>query len=175
MNESHTGSALFELRPATPEDESFLFELYASTRAEEIASWGWDDETQASFLAIQFKAQQGAYLAQYPSADHKIIVAGCQPIGRLLVDKSDQEIVLVDIALAPEMRGAGIGSTLLKMLLAEAADTGRPIRLHVLLTNPARRLYDRAGFVSLGHDGIRETMEWRAQGPGRNGSVRDGK
>ena len=62
----------------------------------------------------------------------------------------------------PGLRGRGIGTGLLKDLLAEAAEKGRPVRLKVVLTNPARRLYERQGFIGLGNDGVYEQMEWRS-------------
>ena len=36
-------------RRARPDDESFLYELYASTRSEEMADWGWDTAQQEFF------------------------------------------------------------------------------------------------------------------------------
>lgn len=149
------------LRPELPDDDLFLFDLYASTREEEITAWGWDAETRASFLDLQFRAQQGSYKAQYPGADHEIILADERPIGRLLVDRSGDVIVLVDVALLPASRGLGLGTVLLEALRAEAAETERSIRLQVLLTNPARRLYERIGFTTFGNDGVYQQMEWR--------------
>jgi predicted GNAT family acetyltransferase len=36
----------------------------------------------------------------------------------------------------------------------------RPVRLHVDLVNPARRLYLRLGFAPVGVEGVYELMEW---------------
>ena len=83
-------------------------------------------------------------------------------VQRILIDHSGPEIVLVDVALLPAVRGRGIGTGLLEDLLAEAREAGRPVRLKVVLTNPARRLYERLGFVGLGDDGVYEQMEWRS-------------
>ncbi len=75
-----------------------------------------------------------------------------------LVSKFRNQIV----ALVPEARGSGLGTRLLRALQAEAAEKGLPLRLKVVLTNPARRLYQRLGFVGLGDDGVYEQMEWRS-------------
>ncbi len=149
------------LRPVQPDDEAFLFDLYAGTRREEMAAWGLDEVMLAQILRMQFAGQQGAYRAQFPEADHHIILRHERPIGRLLVDRTGAEMLLVDVALVAEARGSGIGTRLLRALQAEAAEKGVPLRLKVVLTNPARRLYQRLGFVGLDDDGVYEQMEWR--------------
>jgi ribosomal protein S18 acetylase RimI-like enzyme len=53
---------------------------------------------------------------------------------------------IVDIALLPEQRGKGIGTALLRDLLAEADGTGKRVTIHVERLNPALRLYERLGF-----------------------------
>jgi ribosomal protein S18 acetylase RimI-like enzyme len=149
------------LRPAQPEDEPFLFRVYAGTRADEMAAWGWDAAQQEAFLRMQFNAQSMAYRAQYPDADHRIIIYGNQPVGRILIDRSGQGILLIDIALLAECRNTGIGSALIRDLQREATQAGAPVRLHVLKTNPAAvRLYERLGFSITDDDGIYLEMKW---------------
>ena len=150
------------LRPAQPDDDEFLFELYAGNRREEMQAWGLDGPMLDQMLRMQFNGQQGTYSVQFAQADHHIIVHEGRSVGRILVDRSGAEIVLVDVALLPDVRGRGIGTGLLKDLLAEAEEAGRAVRLKVLLTNPARRLYERLGFVGLGDDGVYLQMEGRA-------------
>ena len=50
-----------DLQPLRAEDEPFLFELYASTRGDEMALVGWDKPQQEAFLRMQFKAQRSSY------------------------------------------------------------------------------------------------------------------
>ena len=101
-----------ELRPFSSENQDFLFQLYASTRIHEIAPFGWSPPQQEAFLRVQFNAQQGWYQQAYPQADHQIIFAEDQPIGRILVAQEEDGTRLVDIALLPEYRGRGIGTQL---------------------------------------------------------------
>ncbi len=150
------------LRPAQPDDDDFLFDLYAGTRRAEMQAWGLDEAMLDQMIRMQFNGQKATYRAQFPQAEHRIIVHKAEPVGRILIDRAGPEIVLVDVALIPAVRGRGIGTGLLKALLAEAAEGGRPVRLKVLLTNPARRLYERLGFIALGNDGVYEQMEWRS-------------
>jgi ribosomal protein S18 acetylase RimI-like enzyme len=148
------------LRPARPEDEPFLYDLYASTRAAELAALDWSSAQQEAFLSLQFRAQQAHY-AEYPNPDPQIIVELDRAIGRLLVSRLTDEIRLVDIALLPQWRGRGIGAALIRQLLDEAARAGKPVRLHVEKWNPAQRLYRRLGFVPRADDGLYCLMEWQ--------------
>jgi len=149
------------LRPALPEDEPFLFEVYASTRTAELALVPWTDEEKYAFVQMQFNAQRQSYVQQYPQAQWLIILHEEVPVGRLIVNRAEDEILLMDIALLPEQRGCGIGTALINDLLAEARRTDRPVRLHVEYFNPAARLYERLGFTQIGEVGVYFEMEWR--------------
>ena len=94
-----------QLRPTQPTDEAFLFGLYVSTRRAEMEAWGLAGPMLDQMLQMQFAGQQGTYSAQFPDADHLLILEDDEPIGRILIDRTGQEIILVDIALLPEHRG----------------------------------------------------------------------
>jgi GNAT superfamily N-acetyltransferase len=158
------------LRPIRPSDEPFLRQVYASTRLEELAPLGWSADQQDAFLRQQFNAQHHYYQAHYRDADFLVILLDEQPIGRLYVGRWPELILLIDIALLPEYRNAGIGSHLIKALLAEAGEAGKPVRLHVEKFSRARRLYDRLGFAIVDDSGIYWSMEWVAQ-PAERGVV----
>jgi ribosomal protein S18 acetylase RimI-like enzyme len=147
------------LRPVAASDDQFLFELYASTRREEVAAWGWDAAQRDAFLKMQGDMQRRAYEMQYPQADHNIIMLDDEPIGRLFVVREAEWIQLTDIALLPAARNKGIGSRLIKDLLDEADAASLPVRLQVLKDNPAGRLYERLGFVKTGESGMHFHME----------------
>ena len=108
------------LRPVRPEDESFLYEVYASTRLDELALTGWTEQQKKEFLQMQFGAQHRYYHEQFPEAEFHIILIQNLPIGRLYVDRRSDEIRIIDIALLPEYRNAGIGSMFLHNLMEEA-------------------------------------------------------
>lgn len=146
--------------PAGPADQEFLFQVYAGTRKAEVSAWGWNEAQQEAFLRMQFHARNQSYEWQYPDADHRIILHNGRPAGRLLVNRTEQEIRLVDIGLLPEHRGAGLGSALIQELQAEAAEAARPLRLRVDKSNPALRLYERLGFVITGENEMAYAMEW---------------
>jgi ribosomal protein S18 acetylase RimI-like enzyme len=149
-------------RPVVPEDEGFLFELYASTREEELAAAGWDSALRSAFLRQQFSAQQAHYRSSYPNGEHQVILLDDHPIGQIFVSRGDHEIHLTDIAFTPHVRGRGIGTALIGDLLREAGRVGVPVRLHLFVGNHrARRLYERLGFVPIGGADLYLLMEWR--------------
>lgn len=139
--------ATIALRPIGSGDLVFLSEVYASTRREELAPLGWSAEQQAAFLGQQFAAQHHHYTTHYAGASLQVILVGGEPAGRLYVARWPGEIRIVDIALLPEFRSAGVGSRLLAELLAEADQAGAKISIHVEKHNPALRLYQRLGFA----------------------------
>jgi ribosomal protein S18 acetylase RimI-like enzyme len=148
------------LRPATEADRDFLQALYASTRAEELAVTGWSEEQKRDFTEQQFTAQDAHYRQHYPSAEFSIVKRDGEAIGRLYVDRWTREIRIMDIALLPEHRGAGIGTRLLRGLMEEAAAAGKALSIHVEKFNPALRLYDRLGFRVKEDKGVYLLMEW---------------
>jgi len=152
------------LRQAGEVDREFLFQVYSSTRAEELAQVGWDEEQKQSFLEMQFRAQARYYESEYPGAQFRIILAGGQPAGRLYVHRRENEIRIMDIALLPPYRRQGIGTGLLKEILAEGGQTGRRVTIHVEIFNPAQRLYERLGFREVANNGVYLLLEWTPSG-----------
>lgn len=148
------------LRAATAADQDFLLKLFATTRSDELSALAGNPAQARMFITMQYTAQQGSYAAAYPNAENEIILLNDRPVGRLLVDRGRAEIVLVDIAILPEHRNAEIGSHLLRRLLQESTASAKPVRLHVVSYNPARRLYERLGFSPIGSDGIYVEMRW---------------
>ena len=147
------------LRPYQDYDRDFLFKLYASTRMDEIAPFGWPPVQQEAFLRMQFTAQQQWYSMSYAQAGHQIIEQDGVPIGRLMVSREKPAAVLVDIALLPEHRGKGIGGALIRDLIRQCDQQKLPLQLQVLKTNPALRLYERLGFLRTAEDQIYIQME----------------
>jgi ribosomal protein S18 acetylase RimI-like enzyme len=153
-------------RSEEPADEAFLYRLYASTRANEMALTGWNDSQQDAFLRMQFQFQTTHYRKHYADASFQIVVRDDAPIGRLYVYQGASEIRLMDIALLPEYRGSGIGGAIIEDLLREAAQLKKTVTLHVERFNPALRLYHRLGFRVAEDQGVNLFMEWQPEARG---------
>lgn len=146
------------LRPATSADESFLIDVYASTRADEMALLPWSDEQKRAFVLAQFNAQRQHYQKTYPEARHDIISFENRAVGRLYVARLEEEIRIVDIALHPRDRNRGIGSDLLRELIGEASQAGKLLTVYVESFNPALHLFERLGFSQSEEHGIHILM-----------------
>lgn len=151
------------LRPITPEDDSFLAAVYASTRAEELLVTDWSDQDKAIFCRHQFDAQTAHYTANYPGASFQIIERAGVPAGRLYLARWEKEIRIVDITFLPEHRGVGLGTNLLKELQEEAKSADKKLSIHVERLNPAMRLYERLGFRQVEDKGVYLLLHWSSK------------
>jgi ribosomal protein S18 acetylase RimI-like enzyme len=149
-------------RPKTDADRPFLRYVYATTRAGEMALVQWTPEQQAEFLDMQFNAQWSHYEQYYPDCAFLVIERDGHPIGRIYIDRTPEEICLVDIALLPEVRGAGLGTQLVQEILDEAQAAGKRVTIHVEHFNPAMHLYQRLGFEKIDETGVYYLMRWPA-------------
>ena len=149
-------------RPMTDADLPFVAALYASTRADEVAATGWPAEAQQAFLAQQHEAQHHHYCKFYPEAERLIVEREGEAVGRLYLSEWERELRIVDVALVPASRGAGLGGAILRDIQEMAAGLGKAVSIHVEKNNPARRLYDRLGFAPIEDKGIYDLLEWRA-------------
>ena len=150
------------MRPVLPEDAELLYEIYASTRADELAQVPWTGAQLAAFLKMQLNARDQSYRMHYANVDDRIILFKGQPAGRIIVVRTEEEFRLADVALLPEYRGGGAGTSLIRDLMAEAGRARRPIRLQVERPNVrARLLYDRLGFTTTGENNTHFQMEYQ--------------
>lgn len=143
-------------------DDQFLLALYESTRSAEMALVPWSDDQKRVFLKGQFEAQRTDYLARFPAAKHSIIVIDDEPIGRIWIDRRNDEIRILDIAILPRDQNAGVGTVLLEQLQHQAAEAELPLRHSVSVTNQdALRFYRRLGFCVVEDFETHVLMEWR--------------
>jgi len=154
------------IRPAClPDDGDFLLSLYASTRRPELAGLGWSQTQADAFIRMQFGAQASHFRAAFPRAAYSVVCVDGERAGRLIVDRSGHEIVIVDLSLRPEFRGVGIGGGLVRRLLDEADADRLAVRCHVLRGSDARRFWERAGFLARDDDGAYVAMERACENP----------
>jgi ribosomal protein S18 acetylase RimI-like enzyme len=138
------------LRAFKEVDAPFLLYLYGTTREDELSHTNFTAQEKDDFIRQQFNAQHDTYALCYPKARGDLIVLEQQNIGRLYVDRREQEIRVMGIALLPEWRNKGVGTQLMNELLREATEKNNPVTLHVEQNNPgAFAWYQRLGFAAL--------------------------
>ena len=138
------------LRPATENDYDFLWWLHGATMRDYVdAIWGWDEAVQRQYFQERFDPA-------------RIEIAECagEAVGYISVERREASIFLGAIEIAPEYQGRGIGTGLIRDLQGEAERQCLPLNLQVLQGNPARRLYERLGFVPTGETETHIMMSW---------------
>jgi ribosomal protein S18 acetylase RimI-like enzyme len=150
-------------RPMNDDDSMLLFELYASTRADELSRSGWATPQQRSFFRMQAQNQERYFLRHYDHLDRRTICINGFSAGRLLVDRPSQAIVIVDLALLPAFRERGVGSMLIRSLLEEAAERGLTVHMELQKNSDALQTCERLGFRHADDLGDRWHLVWQSR------------
>ena len=134
-------TSAFELREPTRADLDVLYPIYRSCYQEYVRqTWGeWDDARQSEQFYSGFPLERG-----------RVILVGGEIIGAIDTERRGDGWFLNNIEIAPEWQNRGIGTALVRDLLARAQAEGCPTHLGCLKVNPARRLYERLGFEVVG-------------------------
>ncbi len=154
-------SASINLIPADESDTSFLIELYASTRVEEMAVVPWSEEQKLSFLQMQFDAQNLYYRERYPNASFDIIKLNDEPVGRFYLAELANEIRIIDLAFLPQRFDREIFVKLIEKVLRKGAAIGQPVQIYLESFNPLAEIFSDLGFQKVGEHGI--YFLWRHQ------------
>jgi len=131
MGEKIDGTQHLRLRPAKANNAAFIYRVSeACMKPYAEQTWGlWDGEADID-----------------PARDEIISHLGWD-IGVMRVDRLPDHWFLAKLYLLPPFQGDGLESRLLERLIADAATVRLPLRLTVLEVDPARRFYERHGFV----------------------------
>ena len=143
-----------------------LFEQFLSRRAPDLRLAAEEDADrpflEALFVACsplrgalpdpimrhQAVIRETGYRADFPSAMRRILVEQDVPIGRVMIDWSD-DAWLIDIAVLPDRQRSGTGTAVLLAYLDVVDRRGHRAGLQVMRDNPALRLYERLGFAAV--------------------------
>lgn len=141
----------YKLRPAQKADYDFLYHLIEVCLKEYVeATWGWDDEFQQRYFAEHFDV-----------TGCSIILVNGRRAGQRTVIEQEDHLYLTGIYLLPQYQNQGLGSALIREVMGEAEKANRPLTLQVLKANhPARRLYERLGFVVTAEKLTHYIMKW---------------
>ncbi|MFF3842244.1 GNAT family N-acetyltransferase [Streptomyces sp. NPDC001930] len=140
------GETNWSLRPGRADDVEAIAELRAVVMRDDLERLGRYDEHR-----VRQRLRDGF------SPRHTSVVevdggfAGCvtmRPYG------GGEGLYLEHFYLAPEAQGRGLGTAVLRELLARADEDAAPVRLVVLQGSAARRLYEREGFTYESEDPV---------------------
>ena len=154
------------LRRAEPDDESFLLHVLA------IAADWRPDQQPRSVHDVLASPGLAHYVPDWSRGRDRGVVAELAPAGPVgaawwrFLPREDPgygfvapDVPELCVGVVREHRGQGVGSALLRELIASAAQEGlRGVSLSVETDNPAARLYARLGFTRVGGAGGSDTM-----------------
>lgn len=161
----HTSQGTVRLRPAAcgPAEEAFLYLLFASNRAAEMALMPISAHHKEFLLQVQFRSMNQSYRQSFPAARYDIIELDRWAVGRIVSEVQVGCVYFIDFALLPQAQGLGIGTTVLAAALEEPRRLGLPARLRSFPNNfAAQRLYDKLGFTVVAEEPPQLVLEWRA-------------
>ena len=148
------------LRACTKADDAFLYDVFCTTWAHEVAALPNQNLAQ-HVLRIQHIAQERRFASRYPDHERYVVLVDGQPAGRLYVHQDDLTLHVVDLTLMPEHRSHGLGSQIFRDLFAEAARQGQKVTLRVGRRNRrATDLYTSLGFTLVMVDDLDNYFEW---------------
>ncbi len=132
----------WSLRPATANDLEDLVELRAVAMRPDLERLGRYDEHRVR------QRLRDAYAPEHT----RIIEVDGEFAGSISMRPAEDRQWLEHFYLAPHHQGRGLGSAVLRSVLDEAG--GTTVALNVLQGSPARKLYERHGFVIEAEDPI---------------------
>jgi ribosomal protein S18 acetylase RimI-like enzyme len=124
------------LRAARDADFAFARKVYFETMRSIIERlFGWDEVRQDKNFAQFFKLDEV-----------RIITADEQDVGWIQEQVEDTTINLGSFYVTPVMQRRGVGTQVLRILLAHARNQAKAITLAVVKINPAVHFYEKHGF-----------------------------
>ena len=151
------------IRDAGAADEAFFAALYTSTR-DDLLALPADPSMIDGLIAMQHRLQVAGYRNSYPQAVYQVLERDGVAVGRLVTAAVDGAVRVVDIAVLPSARRAGVAADALRHLQVQAAGAGHAVTLSVHQDNvAARHLYEALGFAVDSEDTMRLELRWHAQ------------
>lgn len=124
-------------RPATTADGPALADLRADVLRASLERLGRYDGIRVREF----------FLRAYVPGNTWVLTDAVAVLGSIALRPEEEATWVEHFYLAAAVQGGGLGTALLQEVLASADATGTRLRLDVLQGSPARRLYERHGFV----------------------------
>lgn len=152
------------MRQAQETDKAFFKQLYATTR-DDLRQMPVSPQKLAQVIEMQQEVQENGLRDVYPGAVQWTIQLEQNPIGRLIVDYSQQhnDWRVIDIALLPQYRRQGYGRQVMQAVMSLARQSLGSVSLAVFGFNDAAyRLYSSLDFQVIRKDKVHAQMIWRS-------------
>jgi len=138
-----------QLRPATDADANLCYDIKKKAFGGYIDEvWGWDEAIQRRLHDTDFDHRK-----------FRIAEIDGQTIGLLSIRAEGGSLWVSQIYILPIHQNKGYGTRIIREVISEADEAGKSVKLQVLKINPAKKLYDRLGFLVTGTNGPHHVME----------------
>jgi ribosomal protein S18 acetylase RimI-like enzyme len=161
-----------DIRPATDDDIAFLTEVAVSTVKDQGRWPAEEDEAEYRVGYAEWTREQ--IRGQEPCSSLSVLEVNGVRVGRLRVVRPGNLVEIAGIQVMPTAQGQGIGTRVIRALIADAGAAGLPLELGVETDNPrARALYERLGLRPVTRDGdeIRMRLDPPSADPGDQAHV----
>jgi ribosomal protein S18 acetylase RimI-like enzyme len=150
------------IRLESPQDRMFLEQLYCESREDLYALAAQPDIFQ-QLMQMQLNIHLQGVQQRYPQSQSWLITRHEKTIGRIVIDRGQNDLRLVDLAISVAARSQGIAQQILCAMQSFADQHRLPISLSVMCSNlRAIDLYKKCGFSQTSEDGLFLQMSWRA-------------
>ncbi len=130
----------FDIRPATPLDKEFVYDIKRESIFKYFESTKWDEEQQ-----------RGSFEENFSLDTCSIIMVMGISVGFVVIQESTDRLQIADINLAPPARNKGIGTGVIEDITDFARWHGKSVYISCLKANEgARRFIERLGFKIYG-------------------------
>ena len=126
---------LIAMRPALNSDFDYCRCLYFGEM-----QWIIDE------LQLDLAAQENGFQQQWNPMQVRIITLDDANVGWVQTIRQDEALFVGQIIVERRFQRRGVGTEIMRRLIADAAERRLPVLLSVVKINPARTLYQRLGF-----------------------------
>jgi GNAT superfamily N-acetyltransferase len=153
-------ATLSYLRPARPDDDVFLYDVFCTTWRDEVAALP-NQNLARHVLRIQHTAQERRFDNRYPGHRRFVVSHDEERVGRFYLFASGSALHIVDLTLLPQFRRRGIGTRLVSDLMGEASSDGRRVSMRVGRGDQTSLgLFASLGFRLVSSDDVDHYFEW---------------
>ena len=142
---------LYSVRKASLDDLPAMMEIgHEGLRPHIEALRGWDS----------VREEQG-FREHFDPSYIEIIQVGVEDAGYIKLETHSDHVYIDGIYIGRGFRSKGLGTQMLSDRMQDFSDSGLPLRLRVLRTNPAKGLYEHLGFKVIDHSDDAFVLEYR--------------
>lgn len=135
------------IRKAEVADFSFIYDLYR--------------QTLSIYSHLPQERQYKEVKADLERLPFEILVDQGKAVGAIAISDQGDILTIHFLAILPTHQRRGLGTYLLRPILAQATQRNIRVGLSVIRDNPAREFYEQLGFEAAGSDKYSFFMEWQ--------------